>query len=307
MQLLLETGPLGYAQLALTVGGLLWALVCAVLYGLRWKVPAVVAVAPLGAHALLIIVGTLWSASRVNEAVLMADPSMRATMMAAGIAETLGHGQLAIAAVPAAALLLLAGLFSGVRGTRAYGAPAVAFLCATLAAGLAAASLTAHAEVPLALARALIYAMAAIPLAAALAGRHAQDSSREGGLVAAVSFATLVAACESMGLARGWSMGFRAIAMADPAAKKTIVESFAGEMSSIAVFSWAAMAFALAPVVVALLRPSADLTEEEVMSGNISPSGARWLGNVLALGVPLLWAAAVLTADPSGSFAVILK
>jgi hypothetical protein len=307
MQLLLETGPLAYAQIALLAAGLVWAMACAVFYGLRWKVPPVVAVAPLGAHALVVVGGTLLASSQVNEAVANVDPSMKATLLAQGIAETLGHGQLALAAVPTAALLVLAGLFSGVRGTRAYGAPGVALVCGLASAGLTGASILAHGEMPLAIGRALIYAIAAPAVAAALAGHHSQDSSREGGITAAVAFAALVAACEAMVLARGWSLGFRALAMASADTKVELVGAIAEDMGRIEVFSWAALAFAFVPGVVALLRPAAELTEEEVLQARTSPSGLRWLGGALALGVPVIWTVALMTTDPSALLVSIAK
>lgn len=305
MQLFLETGPLAYVQVALMVGGLLWAMVCCALYGLRWKVPPVVAVAPLGAHALAVVVGTMMGTGQVSNAVSGADPAYRATITAAGIAEVLGHAQLAAFAIPTAATLVLAGLLSGVRGRRAWGAPAAAFFLVLLAVVAIGASLTAHADPVFVGARVVLYGIAGLAAAIALSGHHALDSSREGGLVAAVSFASLVAACESMVMGGAWSKLFSALAFVEPGSRAALVEAGAREIRDLATFSWAAVALAAVPAVIALLRPAAELTEEEVLAPGTSPSALRWLGGALALLVPALWVAALLTSDPSGSLTAI--
>ena len=75
------------------------------------------------------------------------------------------------------------------------------------------------------------------------------------------------------------------------------------EIDAAATLSWVSLGLAAGAGLVALLRPSADLTDEEILSGNISPSGMRWLGGALSLLVPLVWAAALLAVDPSVSAA----
>lgn len=310
MQLVQEAGPLAWAHLALTVLGLFWAVVMCALYGMRWKVPPVVALAPLGAHALLVIAGIMLGMSRVNSAIGSigsGEPELRATLLAAGFSEVLSHAQLAAAAVPSAATLLLAGLLSGCRGKRAWGVPVVTAGITFFIVGAIGASLSAHGDVVLVLGRVVLYGGAGLVTAAALTGHHALDSSREGGIVAAVSFAVLVAAGESMVMGSGWARLFGALASIDPASRAAVVAAGSEELQALYVFSWAAILLAIAPAVIALLRPAAELTEEEVMMPNNAPSGMRWFGGALGLLIPALWVGALLAAGPADILQQITK
>lgn len=310
MQLVQEAGALAWVHLALTAFGLFWAIVMCALYGMRWKVPPVVALAPLGAHALVVIAGITWGMSRVNsalEGIGSGEPMLRASLLGAGFSEVLAHAQLAATAVPGAVTLLLAGLLSGVRGKRAWGVPVVTAVITFLIVGAIAASLSQYGDTVLVLGRVVLYGGAGLATAAALSGHHRLDSSREGGIVAAVSFAVLVAAGESMVMGSGWAMLFGALASTDPAYREAGVAAGSEELQALHVFSWAAILLAIAPAVIALLRPAAELTEEEVMMPNNTPSGMRWFGGALGLLIPALWVGALLAAGPADILQQITK
>lgn len=297
MQSVAEAGPLVLGHGVLLVGGLLWAAVCAVLLAMRWKVPPIVATAPLLAQALYSAGGAMWVTR--EGARFGADPSQSAALTASAVAQQLGLGSASVAALPIAAVLIFGGLAGGVRGRRGFGAPAFALLLGLVAAALPLAGILQHGSLPFALGRAVLYGLAAVPVALALLGAHPQDNSRESGLVATVSFAAMVMSVEVLYASQQWTQAFAALAGASPESKKSLVEMVSVEIGSLGTLGWVAFALASGTAVIALLRPAADLTDEEVMAGDVSPSGARWLGGALALVVPLAWAAARLATDPS--------
>lgn len=297
MESLVSGGPLIWGHAVLLVGGLLWAAVCAVLLGMRWKVPPIVATAPLLMQGLYILSAAVWATR--ESALGGADPAQAATLAAAALAQVFAQGTAAIAALPVAVVLLLGGLAAGVRGRRGWGAPVFVLVVAGLVALLPAADLARYVDPVWVAVRVLVYGLAALPVAAALVGAHPQDNSREGSLVATVSYATLVASVELMVAVIGQNKIVAALVNVDPKSRPELLAAALEEFGATGTVSWVVVALAAATGVVALLRPAAELTDEEVLAGNVSPSGARWFGGALALLVPLAWAAARLACDPS--------
>lgn len=297
MEVFLEAGPFGWAQVIVAVGGLLWALVCVVLLGLRWKVPPVVATAPLFLHAVTAAVGATWLGGTANAGSV--EASMVDLSSSRAVAGMIANGTLGVCAVPTAMLLILGGTAAGVRGRRAFGAPVFVFIVAMGVAVLPLVSIAYQGALPLAIGRFVIYGAAALPLTAALAGAHPQDNSREGSVVAGVGFVSLVAAVELLTLSNGWAHAFRGLAVIAPDGKASLIAQFVAEMGQLGTLSWAAVVLGAVPAAMALLRPPADLTEQEIMEGNISPSALRWLGQALAFSVPIAWCVAMQAANPA--------
>ena len=298
----IDAGPLIWGHLVLLVGGLVWALACTAMLAMKWKVPPVLATAPLLAHGGFVLGVVMWAGSGLP--IGADDPAARAVSLAGAISTMLGHASAAVAVLPVAALLMLGGLFAGARGRRRFGAPG---LVALLGFGAAAMPLVAlvlvGADMPLAAGRFVLYGLATLPLAGALVGAHPDDNSREGGLIAAAGFAALVGSSELLCHSGQWASGLAAIAAIHPDEKSIALAALSKEIDAAATLSWVSLGLAAGAGLVALLRPSADLTDEEILSGNISPSGMRWLGGALSLLVPLVWAAALLAVDPSVSAA----
>lgn len=290
-------GPLVWGHGVLLLGGLVWAAICAVLIAMKWKVPPVVATAPLLVHGLYVAGVALWATR--ESARFGDDPAQSATLTAYALSTQLAQGSAAVSVLPTAGVLLLGGLFAGVQGRRAWGAPAFVFVLASVAALLPLVGLLQYADTAFTLGRVVLYGLCVLPLAAALAGAHPLDNSREGGLVATVAFATLVASVELLVVSSAWSNVVRALASVSPESKAELVTAAVAEIGANSTLGWVVTGLATMPAVVALLRPAADLTDEEVLAGNVSPSGLRWFGGALALLVPLVWAAARLCADPA--------
>lgn len=302
-----EAGAFGYLQVALLVAGGLWALVCAVLLGLRWRVPPVVAVAPLLAVPLLIGIAAIVNGAAIEDALTNADPAQRAALLAAGLAETLAQGTMGILVVPVAALLGLGGLVAGVRSPRAWVVPAVVFGVAGLTALLPAVGVLFDASVPLAIGRVLLYGLFVVPLALATANAHPGSNGPEAGMVAAAAWVSLVAAGELAALVSGWTQGFGALAMVDPGNRARVIDVLLVEMSTLTTFAWFTFALAGVPALLAGLRTGADPTEEEILGGQTSPSPGRWVGRFLALAVWPAWAFAYLCLDPADDLGTIMK
>ena len=305
MQTLTEAGWMGWVQVGLLAGGLVWALVCVVLLGLKVKVPPVIAVAPLLAHAVVVAAGGSWFSRLVSGAHGLA-PDQRSSWIATGVSGMLSHGVLAAAAIPTAFLLLLGGVFAGARGRRKWGAAVLVFVVGGGVALVPLGSLLSHGELALAAGRFVVYGLAVLPLAASMIGAHPNDNSREGGIVAAAAFATLVGACEIVVFSSSWERVFSAIAMADTASRVKLLEAGAAEIAALQTYTWVALVLASIPGFVALFRPPAELTDEEIMSSVTSPSAVRWFGGALALAVPVAWAIALLCVDPAGIMAMIV-
>ncbi len=293
-----EAGPLIWGHLILLLGGLVWALACAVMLAMKWKVPPVVATAPLLAHGGLVLGVAMWASSRPP--VGADDPAARAVSVAGALSTMLGNATASVAVVPVAALLMLGGLFAGARGRRRFGAPALAALLGFGAAAMPLVALVlVGADMPLAAGRFLLYMVATVAVAGALVGAHPDDNSREGGLIATAGFAALVASCELLVQSSQWAAGLSVLTTIFASDKVPALAALTLEIGAVATLSRVSIGLAAATALVALLRPAADLTDEEMLSGNVSPSGMRWLGGALALLVPLVWAAALLAADPS--------
>jgi hypothetical protein len=301
-----EAGTFGYLQVALLFAGGLWALVCAVLLGLRWRVPPVLAIGPLVAVPLLIGVASLVNEAAIASAITSADPAYRATLVAAGVAETLSQGLLGVLVLPVAGLLGIGGLAAGVRGPRTWVVPGVVFAVAGLTALLPALGLLVHASAPLAIGRVLLYGTFVIPLALATVTAHPGRNGPEGGMVAAAAWMSLVAACELATLSAAWYRGFGALAMVDAGSRAVIVESLVSEVGTQGTFAWFTFALAAVPALLVGFRSAPDPTEAEIMTGLTSPSPYRSVGRFLALVVWPAWAFAYLCLDPSDTLRVLM-
>ncbi len=301
-----EIGLVGWLQVAACLLGLLWTLVCAVLLGLRWKVSAVLSTAPLALHAVLVILGaTMGGMAAQSVAELPAD--MRAMSYAMGLTQVMGAGMVGIVAVPSGMLLALGGAAGGVRAPRAFGAPVLAFLACGLAALLPLGGLFNGATMPWVVFKVLVYGAGAVPVALSLLGNGQNTNARESSVAAAIAYFTVVASVELADSSSTWLKVFSALANADAESKSTLLAAGSSEVAAIARFGWFSLALAAAPLLAAVLRPAAALTEEEVMNGQVNPSGIRIIGTGLALVVPLLWFAATLSADPSGLLAKLMS
>lgn len=297
-----EAGVGGWLQGGLLVLGLLWSLVVAVLLGLRWKIPAVLAVAPLLAHAFAAALGASMAASGSTE-IGMADPSQRAMLYAMGISGTLTNGTLVAAALPSALLLSLGALAAGVRGPRQFGAPIAALLCCGITALLPTLSIVWDGSVPFAAGRLALYGLATFPTALAFCGAHPRTNAREASIVAAASWTTLVAVGEMMTLANAWSHGFRAMAVIDPESKGEMLGLFLGEVAPLQTLGFVTVVASAIPMLIAFFRPDIELTEDEVLSGSISTSPVRSIGAFLAAFTPLAWLLAMWSCSPADMLA----
>lgn len=300
-----EAGVFGFLQLGHFFAGGLWALVCAVLLAMRKRVPPVIAIAPLLVAPLLATIGAMVADSQISAALVNADPAQRATLMAAGMAETLAQGWFALLAVPIAMLLGVAGLSAGVRAPRAWGVPVLVFLVATFTAVLPVAGLFYGASPPSVLARVMLYGLGAVPLALATVCAHPKGNGPEGGMVAASAWVSVIAASELAALSSGWSAGFRALAYADAEQKATLLGHLSTEMGGQATLAWVIFALSAVPALVCAMRSGPEPTEEEIMAGEASPSPWRSVGRFVALAVWPAWAFAFLSLDPSAAIAAL--
>ena len=290
---MVEGGWMVWAQFGAAAGGFFWAVVVVVLLLLKWKVPPVLAVAPLGVQAALLVAAGLSADTHLAGG----TPGVAASFLAGVVAEVIQSRLAVVSVLPAASLLLAGGALVGARGRKGWGAPILAVLLGFAAAMVPVASMFSGGELPLVAIRTLVYGGATIPLAAALLGSHPQGNAREGSLIAAVSFASIVAGCESLVCGHQWQAGFMALAAAGTSDQGTLVSGLVEELRTAGNLAGIALALASIPAIIALLRPPAELTEEEILSGSVSPSAGRWIGGALALVVPLLWGAAFVATD----------
>lgn len=302
-----DAGPMAFVQLALFFGGGLWALVCAVLLAMRWKVPPVVAIAPLVAPPLLVTLGAAFAEGEVTAALALVDPAQRATLLAAGVAESLAQGWFGVLAVPVAFLLAVGGLAAGVRAPRAWGTPALVFLAAGLTALLPVLGLFYGASVPGVIARVVAYGVCVIPLALATASAHPKGNGPEGGVVAAAAWVTLVGASELAVQTSAWTQGFSALAYVSPENRDAIVKVMVEEVGTQSTLGWTVFALAAVPLVACAVRSGPEPTEEEILAGDASPSPWRTLGRFLALATWPAWAFALLSIDASETLETIRK
>lgn len=300
-----EAGAFAFVHLAVAALGGLWALVCAVLLAMRWRVPPIVAVAPLILAPFVVAVGASWSASQVTEALAYADPAQRAALQAAGISGTLAQAPFGLLAVPVAFLLAVGGLAAGLRAPRRWGVPALVFLVAGLTALLPAIGLAFEASLPSVVARVLLYGLAAIPLALSTASDHRRSNGLEGGMVAAAAYVAFVGATELSVVSGAWAQGFSALAMVDPDMRGKILAALSEEVGAQGTLAWAMFVVAGVPAVVCAFRSGPELTEAEILDGEASPSPWRSLARLLALGVWLAWALAFVAASPGDAIETI--
>jgi hypothetical protein len=296
LQLLREAGWVAWVQLAVLALGVFWALVCAVLLGMRWKVPAALSTAVLGLHAFLVIVGVSWATSSAGAA--GGDPAQRATMLAMAVSGAVASGALALCALPSAMLLALGGMAGGVRGPRAFVAPVFVLLACGLAALLPLGGLVVHASLPWVLVKVLVYGGGVIPVAASLLGAGMDTNGRESAVAATIAYFSAVAATELASVSMSWAQVFGAIANVDPEQRGALLRVAAEEIASASSFGWASILLALVAVLVAAFRPALPPTEEEIMNGKANPSALRALGTIFALAVPAIWLVALYSADP---------
>lgn len=301
-----ELGPALWVHLLLIVGGVLWSGVCALLLGLKWKVPAVVATAPLFAHAFTIFVAASYAGSTVNAA-LSAAPEERAMYVAFGVSQVLSNAMFAPMALLSAGLVGTGALVGGLRGPKRWGAPVLAILIYGLVGLLPMFNLLSYGSVGATLLRSGLYLACAIPAGLAIAGAHPHHSGREAGVTAAMCFVTLVGACETAALAHEWSQGFAALAGASPESKAALVTAMAAEIAPHQTVAWLALALSSVPAFIALFRAPMSLTDEEIMNSSVNPSGMRWLGSALAVGLLVLWAMVFLVTNPADILILIAK
>jgi hypothetical protein len=284
-----------YAQLALGTLGFFWCALCALLLAMRWKVPALVATAPLLLHALIVVGGT---GSPVPPPGL--TDAEKVMVLVEAIAQTLASGTLGVLALPSAMVLALGAAIGGARGPRSYTAAVLAFLglgglaLAQVAGGFLGGSIV-HA-----IAKALLYTGGALPVAIALLGNGERNNARESSITATVAFASAVAAVETLSRSLSWSAVLAAVASADPKSKGEILGLAAREIAVPSNLGLALFGLAGVFVLVAVFRPAAELSREEIMQGRVDGSPLRPLGNGLAIVTVLAWFAALLATDVSG-------
>ena len=298
--MLQDGGPVVWIQGILLLGGLLWSLGCAVLLALRWKVPPVIATAPLFAHAITAAAAASYGGNEAALALISADSSQRASLLAYAISSVLMSGVYAPAAVFSAGVLGVGAMVGGLRGPKWWGLPVVSILVFGFVALLPVVSVFFAAPIPLALGRVAMYGACAIPAGLAMAGAHPNQNGRESGVIAGVCFLTLVATSEIAVISLSWVQGFAALAAADPSSKMLLLAALQAELAPLRNLAWAAMVISTLPAVLALFRAPMPLTDEEIMTSSVNPSGMRWFGSLLALLLLPLWAIVFASVDPSG-------
>lgn len=292
-------GVFAHLQVVVFLGGALWAFACAVFLGLRWRVPPLLATAPLFLVPLVVAVGATFGYAEATDAAGQSDPAARATLMAAGLSGGMSQGWFGLLAVPVAGLFGVGGLAAGIRGPREWGAPALVFAVALLTALLPIAGLFADVPLPLVAARVLLYGLGVVPLALATANAHRAGNGPEGGMVAAAAWVAVVGAGELATLTYGWVQGFQALAYVDPASRAALVETMSSEMGDQGTLAWIVFTLSAVPALICALRSGPEATEAEILAGDASPSPMRSLGRILAFGVWPLWAFAIAATSPA--------
>lgn len=306
VSLLQDAGWVAWIQLAAIVFGVLWTLVCAVLLGLRKKVPPVLSAGFLGLHALLVVLGAFSGATMLTEASAAVDPAQRSMLHAMAVSRGLTSAALAVAVIPSALLLSLGGMAGGVRAPRRFIAPVLAFLACGAAALLPIGGLLMDATLATVAIKVLLYGAGAIPVAASLLCAGQDTNGRESAMAATIAFFCVVASVELAAPSFEWMRAFSAVAHADTAQKGTILRYAAEEIGGPAALGWGSIALAGVPMLIAALRPSLPLTEEEILGGRVGMSPGRTMGLVLGFGVPLLWLLARLLADPTDAMSGLM-
>jgi hypothetical protein len=299
-----EAGFGAYLQLFALFGGSLWALICAVLLGLRWKLPPMVATFPLGMSALCAIAATLVATAGVhgNE---QADPSVRATILASAIATPLALGTLTVCNVPVAALLGLGGLAAGIRAPRAWVIPILLTLFTSGVALLPLAGFAFGLPWWTVLGRVLVYGLGGWIVALASVNAHVRGNGPEGGMTAAVAYACVVVLGEIAASAFAWSDTFAHVAVSAPAERVVLLDRVTENAGYQRLVSWLTIVLAALPLLPTAFRRGPPLTEEEALSGLATPAPWRTLARWGAVGAWLLWVLAFIELDPVSGFAAL--
>lgn len=296
-----DAGVFSWFHLLLAGGGLLWALIVAVLLGLRWKVPPFFGAAPLAAVPFLLIVGSWWSNRSIESALGGAEPATRATLLAAGLSELLNQAVLPLLSLPTAMLLGLGALAAGLRAPRRWGAVVGVFLIAGLTALLPLSGFFLYADAVWVLVTTGILGLGVLPLALSFAHNHPAHNGPEAGITAAAAWLNVVATLPLAMTTSSWSRGFAALANVDPAQRGKIVTALTEEVGAFTTVAWLMLVLGAIPLAIAAFRPAPELTEEEVMRGDGRATPWRSLGGVLVVGLWVLWLIAWLSLDPSSA------
>lgn len=306
-QTLQASGVAAYVQIGLLLPALVWALVCAVLVGMRWKVPPIVAGAPLFVVPLVHLIGATWAFGRVEDALVVIEPARRASLLAAGVSEMLGLSWFGLGVLPVAFVLAVGALAAGVRGPRAWGVPAITLLVAGATALLPAFSLLFHASLPAVALRVPLYGLCAIPFALAVATAEPKRNGPEAGMLAAMAWISLVGSVELAHAASLWRAGFAALANVDPGQRGELLAALVEEVGTQQTFGWILLFLAALPAVAVAFRPTPPMTDEEISAGNVTPSPWRSVGRVLGLGLWVLWAVAWGASSPVSALMDVVR
>ncbi|HNC96486.1 MAG TPA: hypothetical protein PKW90_10205 [Myxococcota bacterium] len=294
-----EAGWGAYVQLGLFMVALVWTLVCTVLLGMRWKVPAFIATIPLGLHALGAIAALSASQSIILTATKNVDGATRAMLVAQGMSEGLGNGVLLGLAIPSAMLLGLGGAIGGARGSRSYGPPVIAFLVCGLIAVFPVAELLYEGSILSIGTRLLLYGVGAIIVTVSLLGNDGKVGARESSLSAALSFFVVVSAAEIVASSMECRELFAVLAGVSREGRAEFMGGLMEPVHGRTTLRWVSMFLAIIPVIVAWLRPSTERTEEQLLNEPDPETPMRGAGHFLALGLIPLWLAAAWSADVS--------
>jgi hypothetical protein len=297
LMLFRESGWGAYLQLGLFMMATLWTLICTVLLGMRWKVPALIATLPLGLHALGAIAAMSAAQSITLAAAKNVDGATRATILAAGMSEGLGNGVLLGLAIPSAMLLGLGGAVGGARGSRSFGAPVLAFLICGLIAVFPVAELLYEGSILSIGTRLMLYGVGAIIVSVAMLGNDGRVGARESSLSAALSFFVVVSASEIVVGSMECRELFAALAGISREGRAELVGGLMEPLQGRSTLRWVSMFLAILPVVVAWLRPSVERTEQQLLNEPDPETPMRGAGHLLALGLIPLWLAVAWTAD----------
>ena len=293
-----ESGWGAYLQLGLVTVALPWTLICAVLLAMRWKVPALIATMPLGLHALAALVALSAAQSNTVAAVRTVDASARAALLAQGMAEALGTGVLLAFVLPSAMVVGLGGAIGGVRGSRSFGAPVLAFLVCGLIAVFPVAELLYEGSIASIGLRLLMYGTGAVVVTASMLGNDGKVGARESSLSTALSFFVVVSACEIVVGSMEWRQLFSALAGMSGEGRAAMAE-YLEPTHTRTTLRWVAMFLAIVPVIIAWLRPSVERTEEQMLNEPDPETPLRGAAHLFALGLIPLWLAVAWSADVS--------
>lgn len=311
-------GPFAFLQMFGLVIGAIWCLIPAVLLGMRWKVPPVIAAVPLALYPLVAAMGSSWAWSRIQEAA-RAIPEEQTALIAAGIGESLAHPTMLMVAVIPSMILGIGGLAAGFRPPRAGLVPGSVLLIAGCAGLLPVGGLLATlADVPfseltryesplMVIVRSGLYLLGAIPLALAFSNAHPHGNGPEGGTTAAVAWIGFVGAVElSTGAIQAAGLFGSAATMA-PAERADWMRTLLEVLDTRITSQWLILLAAGIPALISVLREGPDLTEKEILESSVNPSPWRALGRLLAVGIWLCWMLALWSCSPLPALEYAIK